>query len=40
VKAGKPLANYQLLCSNCNHGKHLNNGVCPHLVLAAELHRG
>lgn len=23
-------AGYQVLCSNCNHGKHRNNGVCPH----------
>lgn len=21
---------YQVLCSNCNHGKHRNNGICPH----------
>ncbi|KKL20144.1 hypothetical protein LCGC14_2458370 [marine sediment metagenome] len=21
---------YQVLCFNCNRGKHLNNGVCPH----------
>ena len=21
---------YQVLCSNCNHGKHRNNGTCPH----------
>lgn len=21
---------YQVLCSNCNHGKHRNHGVCPH----------
>lgn len=21
---------YQVLCSNCNHGKSRNNGVCPH----------
>jgi hypothetical protein len=20
----------QVLCHNCNHGKHLNGGVCPH----------
>lgn len=20
----------QVLCSNCNHGKHRNHGVCPH----------
>lgn len=28
-KAGFP-AGYQVLCSNCNHGKHRNGGVCPH----------
>jgi hypothetical protein len=21
---------YQVLCFNCNAGKHLNNGICPH----------
>jgi len=21
---------YQVLCSNCNHGKHRNHGICPH----------
>jgi len=21
----------QLLCSNCNHGKRMNNGICPHI---------
>ena len=21
---------YQILCMNCNHGKRMNNGVCPH----------
>ena len=23
---------YQVLCSNCNHGKHRNHGICPHQV--------
>mgnify|MGYP000712282206 CR=1 FL=1 len=23
-------AGYQLLCTNCNHGKHRNGGICPH----------
>lgn len=23
-------AGYQVLCMNCNHGKRMNNGVCPH----------
>lgn len=22
--------NFQILCWNCNHGKQLNNGICPH----------
>lgn len=22
---------YQVLCMNCNWGKRMNNGVCPHL---------
>jgi len=21
---------FQLLCRNCNWGKHVNNGICPH----------
>lgn len=21
---------YQILCANCNFGRHLNNGICPH----------
>ena len=23
---------YQVLCMNCNYGKRMNNGVCPHKV--------
>ena len=23
---------FQVLCFNCNHGKHLNGGICPHQV--------
>lgn len=26
----QPTIWYQLLCSNCNHGKNRNHGVCPH----------
>lgn len=22
---------FQVLCMNCNHGKRMNNGVCPHV---------
>ena len=29
-KKGWPKDNYQLLCANCNFGKMLNGGVCPH----------
>ena len=25
-------AGYQVLCMNCNFGKRMNNGVCPHKV--------
>lgn len=24
--------NLQILCQNCNHGKRVNGGVCPHLT--------
>ncbi len=24
---------YQLLCMNCNFGKRMNNGVCPHVLV-------
>jgi transcription elongation factor Elf1 len=24
---------YQVLCMNCNHGKRMNNGVCPHEMV-------
>ena len=26
---------FQVLCHNCNIGKHLNDGVCPHQVDSA-----
>lgn len=29
VKAGFP-DTYQVLCMNCNFGKRMNNGICPH----------
>lgn len=29
-KKGWPTDRYQLLCANCNFGKMLNGGVCPH----------
>ena len=27
---GYPKDNYQLLCYNCNCGRHCNQGICPH----------
>ena len=29
IKRGFP-ADYQILCFNCNLGRHLNGGICPH----------
>lgn len=29
AKEGYP-AGFQILCMNCNHGKRINGGVCPH----------
>src|SRR3990167_10418551 len=29
AKNGFPVG-YQVLCMNCNYGKRMNNGVCPH----------
>lgn len=31
LKRGFP-PGYQILCMNCNHGKRMNNGVCPHKI--------
>ena len=31
IKAQRfPKDKYQILCMNCNTGKHRNNGICPH----------
>ncbi len=30
---------YQVLCANCNHGKNMNGGVCPHVEKAQRLER-
>ena len=30
LKSHKFPEGYQVLCANCNIGKHMNNGVCPH----------
>jgi hypothetical protein len=27
-------AGFQVLCSNCNHGKYRNGGICPHMAKA------
>ena len=29
-RSGWPKGEYQLLCCNCNRGKALNGGICPH----------
>ena len=26
----KDLSDYEILCMNCNRGKYLNGGICPH----------
>ena len=31
---GYPKDNFRLLCWNCNAGRHINGGVCPHQVVA------
>lgn len=30
-REGWPKDRHQLLCANCNFGKMMNNGVCPHV---------
>ena len=27
---------YQVLCMNCNHGKRMNDGICPHQVRSND----
>jgi hypothetical protein len=29
-RQGFPKDRFQLLCHNCNMGKHMNGGICPH----------
>ncbi len=40
LKAHRFPPGFQVLCFNCNHGKYLNRGICPHqqnlLALAAS----
>ncbi len=31
---------YQVLCANCNHGKRMNNGICPHQVRCNDYPQG
>lgn len=31
-KRGWPKGRHQLLCANCNFGKFMNKGVCPHVA--------
>lgn len=30
IQAGNPPTDLQILCRNCNWGKHVNGGTCPH----------
>lgn len=30
VKRNNYPSGFQVLCFNCNHGRHINGGVCPH----------
>lgn len=31
---------YQVLCMNCNHGKRMNNGICPHKARCNDYPKG
>ena len=31
---------YQVLCMNCNFGKRMNNGVCPHKIRCNDYPKG
>jgi hypothetical protein len=33
IKANGFPPGFQVLCFNCNHGKHVNGGICPHQKL-------
>ena len=33
-------ANIQVLCMNCNHGKRMNKGICPHKVRCNDHYVG
>ena len=36
ILAGNPPNDLQLLCRNCNWGKHINGGMCPHIEKYVE----
>lgn len=36
IRDGNPPKDLQLLCRNCNWGKHVNGGICPHLSKYME----
>ena len=35
-REGYPKDKYQILCHNCNHGKFINKGICPHKDISKE----
>ncbi len=35
-KAGWPKDRHQLLCANCNFGKLMNDGICPHQEMEVQ----
>ena len=37
IKGQVDLSRYQCLCWNCNHGKRINGGICPHDVTRAAV---
>ena len=39
VRNGFP-EGFQVLCLNCNHGKHRNHGVCPHQEGSTTIPQG
>lgn len=34
IRLGFPKDKYRLLCANCNVGRHINGGICPHQEAA------
>lgn len=37
IKHNFPKDRFQLLCHNCNFGKHINGGICPHQTQTKKL---